>query len=96
MIEYIDLARAKSEALLNVYSLLKENIKSCNAKRRRQRKQPKNSKGHTFFVLFFAVVLHDDNVKLPETSELHVLWRRCCMWSCSLFFAAAHFYLGAR
>ena len=37
---------------------------------------------------FFAVVLHDDNVKLPETSELHVLWRKCCMWSCcSLFFS---------
>ena len=30
---------------------------------------------HTFFVLFFAVVLHDYNVKLPETSWLHVLWR---------------------
>ena len=23
---------------------------------------------HTFFVHFFAVVLHDHNVKLPETS----------------------------
>ena len=23
---------------------------------------------HTFFVYFFAVVLHDYNVKLPETS----------------------------
>ena len=40
---------------------------------------------HTFLVHFFAVVLHDDNVKLPETSELHVLWRKCCMWSSSLF-----------
>ena len=29
---YIDLARAKSEALDNIYSLLKQNIKSCNAK----------------------------------------------------------------
>ena len=28
----IDLARAKSEALDNIYSLLKKNIKSCNAK----------------------------------------------------------------
>ena len=27
---------------------------------------------HTFFVHFFAVVLHDYNVKLPETSWLHV------------------------
>ena len=29
---YVDLARAKSEALFNIYSLLKQNIKSCNAK----------------------------------------------------------------
>ena len=28
---------------------------------------------HTFFVHFFAIVLHDLNVKLPETSQLHVL-----------------------
>ena len=49
-----------------------------------------------FFVHFFAAVLHDDNVKLPKTSQLHVLWRKCCMWSCSLFFAAAHFYFGGR
>ena len=33
---YIDLARAKSEALDNIYSLLKQNIKSRDAKRRRQ------------------------------------------------------------
>ena len=33
---------------------------------------------HTFFVLFFAVFffLHDYNVKLPETSQLQVLWRK--------------------
>ena len=30
-IKYIDLARAKSEAVDNIYSLLKQNIKSCNA-----------------------------------------------------------------
>ena len=35
----IDLARAKSEALNNIYSLFKQNIKSCNAKRRRQRRR---------------------------------------------------------
>ena len=40
---------------------------------------------HTFFVHFFAVVLHDYNVKLPEASWLHVLWRKCTC-SCSLFF----------
>ena len=37
--KYIDLARAKSEALDNIYSLFKQNIKSCNAKRRRQRRR---------------------------------------------------------
>ena len=30
--EYIDLARAKSEALDNIYNLLKQNIKYCKAK----------------------------------------------------------------
>ena len=40
---------------------------------------------HTFFVHFFAVVLHDYNVKLPETSWLHVLWRKCRACSCSFF-----------
>ena len=40
---YIDLARAKNEALVNIYSLLKQNIKSCNGKRRRQRKQTKKN-----------------------------------------------------
>ena len=52
---------------------------------------------HTFFVhYFFAIVLHDNHVKLSETPELHV--RICCMWSFFLFlvFAAAHFYLGVR
>ena len=28
---------------------------------------------HTFFVHFFATVLHEYNVKLPETSWLHIL-----------------------
>ena len=39
----IDLAKAKSEALENIYSLLKQNIKSCYAKRRRQRERWKNN-----------------------------------------------------
>ena len=41
---------------------------------------------HTFFVHFFAVVLHDYNVKLPETSKLHVFFDH-------FFFTAAHFHL---
>ena len=42
---------------------------------------------HTFFVHLFAVVLHDYDykVKRPETSWLHVLWRKCRTCSCSLF-----------
>ena len=38
-----------------------------------------------FFVHFFAVVLHDYNVKLPETSQLHVLWRKCRTCCRSIF-----------
>ena len=38
---------------------------------------------HTFFVHFFAVVLHDHNVKLPET----FLWQKCRSCSRSLFFS---------
>ena len=34
-IQYIDLARANSEALVNFYSIFEQNTKSCNAKRRR-------------------------------------------------------------
>ena len=51
---------------------------------------------HTCFVHFFAVVLHGYNVKLPETSQLLILRRTCCMCSCSLFFSATHFHLGGR
>ena len=62
MYSYIDLARAKSKALVSVSSLIKQNIKSCNAKWRRF------VRAAHFLVHFFAVVLHDYNVKLPETS----------------------------
>ena len=73
---YRDLARAQSEALDNIYSLFKQNIKWYNAKPRRQRRLTvkNNNKSlvskiatlhvqHTFFVHFFADVLHDYNVK---------------------------------
>ena len=36
---FLNLARAKSEALYSIYSFFKQNIKSCNAKRRRQRRR---------------------------------------------------------
>ena len=45
--KYLDLARAKSEALDNIYSLFKQNIKSCSAMLRRQRRgMGKNSNGY--------------------------------------------------
>ena len=79
----------------SLLSLATQSIKSCNAKRRRQRKQPKtisrssqqnNNFAHAahFFVHFFAITLHDYNEKLPETSWLHVL----C--------APVHFFWGCR
>ena len=46
---------------------------------------------HTFFVHFFAVVLHDYNVKLPETSLLHVFWGKCRTCSRPLFFHCRSF-----
>ena len=64
-------------------SLLKQNIKSFNDKRRRERKQPKqiswsnqqkkkNLHGEAhFFIHFFAVVLHDHNVKLGQKLPSH-------------------------
>ena len=57
---------------------------------------------HTLFVHFFAVVLHHYNLKLPETSWLHVLWRKCrtcCfvhfLFSLPLFFTLPHFLTAA-
>ena len=45
------------------------------------------SAGHFFFVHFFAVVLHNYNVKLQKLLKLHVLRRKCCSCSRSLFFS---------
>ena len=42
---YIVLARAKSEALVNIYSLLKQNIKLCNSKLWMQRQRWKTTIG---------------------------------------------------
>ena len=50
----------------------------------------------TLFCTFFAVVLDDYNMKLPETSWLLVLWRKYRTCSCSFFFTAAHFHFGGR
>ena len=74
VLTYIDLARAKSEALGNIYRV-------CSNKIYNRVMLSGEGNGidlitekatlhvqHTFFVHFFAVVLHDYNVKLPETS----------------------------
>ena len=65
ILKYIDLARAKSEAVVDIYRLLKQNVKSSNAKRRRQRKRDVQ---YAFLVHIFAFVLPDYNVKRPDTS----------------------------
>ena len=44
-----------------------------------------------FFVYFIAVALHDCNVKLPETSWLHVSCRKRRTCSCSPFFHCRSF-----
>ena len=95
-----DLARAKSEALDNIYSCVKQNINGEKTTIGLISKKATLHVQHTFlsgadFVYFFAVVLHN-NVKLPETSWLHVLWRNCRTRSVHFFFTAAHFHLGGR
>ena len=91
-------SRAKSEALFNIYSLLKHNIKSCNVKRRRQRERQKKTAidlakyqfctCSTLFCTFLCrcIVLHDYNMKLvQEIFHLQVLCWKCRMRFCSLF-----------
>ena len=48
---------------------------------------------HTSFVHFFAVVLHDYNVKLPSYTFYGEM---SYVLACSLFFTAAHFHLSGR
>ena len=100
----MDLARAKGKTLVNICSLFKQKIESCNVKRRRQRKRKTNQQkkqlctcSTLFLVHFFPVLLHDYNVKLPVTSQLHVLWRTdiVCVAG-NFFFAAAYFHLVGR
>ena len=96
--EYIDLARAKSEVLDNIYSLFKPNIKWCNAKRRRQRRRTVkkttlclcSKKATHFFCTFFCRCF----ARLQsETSRNFLVTRyRTCSRSFS-FFSASHFHL---
>ena len=45
---------------------------------------------HTFYVHFLAVVLHDYNVKLPETSQLHFV---SYVFSFTIFFTGHRSFL---
>ena len=92
---YTDLARAKSKALDKIYSLLKQNVKSRNAKRRRQRERSNQQKRNFasaayFFVQFSAVVLQEVSESFSLQSWLHVLWRKCHTCSCSPLFFHCH------
>ena len=81
------MARAKSEAVDNIYILLKQGNENGEKKQQSvlfARKQ--FARAAHAFLHFFAVVLHDYNVKLPETSWLPVKWRKCCTCTCSMFF----------
>ena len=70
--------RAKTKALINIFSFLKQSTTSCNAKLWRQQQQPKNNNiglifrnfthAAHFFVNFFAINLHNYKKKLPEAS----------------------------
>ena len=62
-----NLAKSKSEALVNIFISLVQNIKLCNAIWQRQRKRPKKSLGliskkqlhvqHSFFLLYISMPL---------------------------------------
>ena len=47
---------------------------------------------HTFFCTFLAVVLHDYNVKVPETSWLSFMEEMSHVFLLIFFFTAAHFH----
>ena len=85
---YIDLASAKSEAVDTKNILLKQGNKNGEKKKSNRSNLQENNLHvqYTFLYIFFAVVLHDYNVKLPETSWLPVKWRKSCTCTCSMFF----------
>ena len=60
--------------------------KKKNNNNNRCKQQKSNFARAAHFFCTFSAVLHECNVKLPETSQLHVLWRKCRTCSCSLFF----------
>ena len=94
--------RAKTKALINIFSFLKQSTTSCNAKLWRQQQRPKNNNIGLIFRnfthaahFFYKFLCHQFAQLQKETSRsflyLHVLWRKCRKYSRSPFFTAAHF-----
>ena len=88
--------------------MLKLNIKSSNASGEGKENGKKTTIGLIsknkknfapaahFFVHLFAVVLHDNKVKRPETPWLHFYGGNVVHVLVHFFFNAAHFFLGGR
>ena len=107
-LSYIDLARAKSEALDNIYNLCKQNIKSCNAKPRKQRRRPvknnnrSNSQKSNFAraTRLFCAFLYRCFARLRiqcETSTSYTFFGGNVVHVLvHFFFTAAHFHIGGR
>ena len=90
---YVDLASARSEAVDTIYILL--NLGNENGEKNSNMSYLQENNlhvHHTFFYFFFAVVLHDYNVKLPETSWLRVIWpeERLYVFLFTVFFFVFH------
>ena len=70
--KYIDLARAKSEALFNIYGFLKENIKSMNTKDKL--KATKTLKTTTIDLISKKTTLHVQHTffLISKKTTLHV------------------------
>ena len=74
---YIDLSRAKSEALVDIYSLLKQNVKSCNANQAATatkiakkavgliRTKNNFARAAHFFLFLFVVISAEDGLHCP-------------------------------
>ena len=90
--KYIDLARAKSEALVNIliiYSNRNYDRGMLNGVDNENGKKTNKQRTTTFFVHFLCRCCR--NVKLPSYTfygENHIcLQKICCLRSCSLFFS---------
>ena len=109
-LRYLGLARAKSEAPVSVYSLLKQNKKLYNAKRRRQQKQPKTSIGlisktttttplhvqHTFLYTSLKLFCTTTTRNFQKLSSYTFYGGNVECVPVRYFFATTHFHLGGR